>query len=69
LTIFSTTSNKDRLQTREIVNIAHYNKFLSSDSEIAEMFITLNIGEHRRSCSINKKIQSGYYYLIYELKK
>ncbi len=65
---FETTTNiNDRLHTRDIVNIVYDNKLLSySDCKIAEVFKSLNIGEHRRSCNINKNIQSGYYYLIYK---
>ena len=64
---FETTTNmKDRLHTRDIVNIAQNNKFLFSDGKIAEVFKSLNIGEHRRSCTINCKIQSGYYNVIYK---
>ena len=63
---FETSSNiNDRLHTRDIVNIAHNNKFLFSDCKIAELFKTLNIGEHRRSCNINRNIQTGYYYVVY----
>lgn len=65
---FETTTNiNDRLHTRDIVNIVYDNKLLSySDRKIAEVFKSLNIGEHRRSCTINRNIQSGYYYLIYK---
>jgi len=64
---FETTTNmKDRLHTRDIINIAQHNKFLFSDVKIAEVFKSTNIGEHRRSCTINYKIQSGYYYVIYK---
>jgi hypothetical protein len=64
---FETTSNiNDRLHTRDIVNKVYDNKLLSySDGKIAEVFKTMNLGEHRRSCNINKKIHSGYYFLIY----
>ena len=64
---FETTTNmKDRLHTRDIVNIAQNNKFLFSDGKIAEVFKSLNIGEHRSRCNINRKYQSGYYYVIYK---
>ena len=63
---FETTSNiHDRLHTRDIINIAYNNKFLFSDCKIAEVFKTMDLGEHRSKCNINKKIQTGYYYLIY----
>ena len=63
---FERTSNiTDRLHTRDIVDIAYNNKFLFSDCKIAEVFKTMDLGEHRSKCNINKKIQTGYYYLIY----
>ena len=62
---FETTTNiKDRLHTRDIINIAQHNKFLFSDGKSAEVFKLTNIGEHRRSCTINCKIQSGYYNVV-----
>ncbi len=64
---FETTTNmKDRLHTRDIVYVAQNNKFLFSDGKIAEVFKSLNIGEHRSRCNINRKYQSGYYYVIYK---
>ena len=65
---FETTTNiNDRLHTQDIVNIVYDNKLLSySDRKIAEVFKLMNLGEHRRSCNINKKIHSGYYFLIYK---
>ena len=64
---FETTSNmKDRLHTRDIIDIAYNNKFLFCDGKIAEVFKTMNLGEHRKQCNINKKIQTGYYYLTYK---
>ena len=65
----STTNIKDRLHTRDIINIAYNNKFLFSDCKIAEVFKSMNLGEHRCSCNINKKNYSGYYYLIYKGNK
>ena len=66
---FETTTNiKDRLHTRDIINIAHNNKYLFSDCKIAEVFKSMNLGEHRKQCNINKKIQYGYYFLIYKGK-
>ena len=63
---FETTSNiNDRLHTRDIINIAYNNKFLFSDCKIAEVFKTMDLGEHRSKCNINKKIQTGYYFLIH----
>lgn len=61
----ATTNIKDRLHTRDIVNIAQNNNFLFSDCKIAEVFKFLHIGEHRKQCNINKKTQSGYYFLIH----
>jgi hypothetical protein len=67
---FETTTNmKDRLHTRDIINIAHDNKFLFSDCKIAEVFKLLNIGEHRSKCNINRKVQTGYYNVVYIPKK
>ena len=64
---FETTTNiKDRLHTKDIVNIAYNNKFLFSDVKIAEVFKSMNIGEHRRTCNINKKVQTGYYFVVYK---
>ncbi len=64
---FSTTTNiNDRLHTRDIIDIFTRNKFLFSDGKMAEIFKTTNIGEHRRSCTISKKVQSGYYYVMYK---
>ena len=65
---FETTTNKnERLHTRDIVNIVYDNKFMSySDGKIAEVFKSLNIGEHRKQCIINRKVQTGYYFLIYK---
>ena len=63
---FSTTTNmNDRLHTRDILDIFNRNKFLFSDSRMAEIFKTMNLGEHRRSCTINRAVKSGYYYLKY----
>jgi hypothetical protein len=64
---FETTSNiNDRLHTRDIIDIAYNNKYLFSDCKIAEVFKSMNLGEHRKQCNINKKIQTGYYYLIHK---
>ncbi len=64
---FSTTTNmNDRLHTRYILDIFNRNKFLFSDSRMAEIFKNMNLGEHRRSCTINRVVKSGYYYLKYE---
>ncbi len=64
---FETTTNiQNRLHSRDIVNIAYNNKFLSSDCKIAEVFKSLNLGEHRNKCNINRKVQSGYCYIIYK---
>jgi hypothetical protein len=41
-----TTNIKDRLHTRDIINIAHNNKYLFSDCKIAEVFESMNLGEH-----------------------
>ena len=64
---FSTTTNmNDRLHTRDIIDILTRNKFLFSDGKMAEIFKSTNIGEHRRSCNISRKVQSGYYYVMYK---
>ena len=64
---FETTPNmNDRLHSKDIVNIALDNKFLFSDCKISEVFKSMNIGEHRSKCIINRKVHSGYYYLIYK---
>ena len=47
----------DRLHSKDIVNIALDNKFLFSDCKISELFKSMNIGEHRSKCIINRKIQ------------
>ena len=63
---FSTTQNiHDRLHTQDIINILGNNNFLFSTAKISQNFKSLNLGEHRKQCNINKKIQSGYYYLKY----
>ena len=63
---FSTTTNiHDRLHTQDILNILANNKFLFSSAKMAQNFKSLNLGEHRKQCNINKKIQSGYYCLKY----
>ena len=63
---FETTSNKnDRLHTRDIINLAYDNKFLFSDGKIAEVFKTLNLGEYRKQCNINKK--SPYRILLFKI--
>ncbi len=64
-----TSNNKDRLHTIDIINIAQDNKFVFSDCKISEVFKSMNIGEHRRSCTINRKVQSGYYNVVYIPKK
>jgi hypothetical protein len=65
---FETTSNiSDRLHTRDIVNIVYDNKLLAyCDHKIAVVFKTMNLGEHRKQCNINRKVQSGYYFLRYK---
>jgi hypothetical protein len=64
---FETTTNRnDRLHTQDIINIAYNNKFSFSDCKIAEVFKSLHIGEHRSRCTINIKVQTGYYFLIYK---
>ncbi len=65
---FETSPNKnDRLHTRDIVNKVYDNKILlCSDGKIAEVFKSMGLGEHRSRCNINKKVQSGYYYLTYK---
>jgi hypothetical protein len=65
---FETSTNiNDRLHTRDIVNIVYDNKLLSySDCKIAIVFKEMNLGEHRNRCNINRKVHSGYYFLIYK---
>jgi hypothetical protein len=64
---FETTTNiHDRLHTKDIINIALNNKFLFSDCKIAEVFKSMNIGQHKKQCNIYCKIQTGYYYVIYK---
>ena len=65
---FETTANiNDRLHTRDIVNIVYDNKLLSySDCKIAEVFKSMNLGEHRSRCNIKRKVQTGYYFLIFK---
>jgi hypothetical protein len=67
---FETTTNiNDRLHTRDIINTVYDNKFLSfSDGKIAEVFKSMNLGEHRSRCNIKRKVQTGYYFLIYKGK-
>ena len=60
-----TTNMNDRLHTRDVLVIFNRNKFLFSDSRMAEIFKSMNMGEHRRSCTINREVKSGYYYLKY----
>jgi hypothetical protein len=43
------------LHSRDIINIAYDNKFLFSDCKIVEVFKTMDLGEHRNKCNINKK--------------
>ena len=55
---FERTSNiTDRVHTRDIVNIAYNNKFLFSDCKIAEVFKTMDLGEHRSKYNINKEFK------------
>ena len=65
---FETTTNiKDRLHTHDIFKIVLDNKkFYFGNNKMAEIFKNLNIGEHRKQCNINKKIKTGYYYVIYK---
>ena len=48
----TTTKNKDRLHTRDIINLAQDKKFSFSDCKIAEVFKSMDIGEHRKQCNI-----------------
>jgi hypothetical protein len=60
---FERTSNiNDRVHTRDIINIAYYNKFLFSDCKIAEVFKTMDLGEHRSECNINKKFKQDIFF-------
>ncbi len=65
---FETTANdKDRLHTQDIFKIVmDNNKFYFGNNKMAEIFKNLNIGEHRRNCTINRKVKTGYYYVIYK---
>ncbi len=62
----NTSNIKDRLHTQDIIDIAYNNKFLFIDGKIAEVFKTMNLGEHRKQCNIKKKVQTGCYFLIYK---
>jgi hypothetical protein len=55
--IETTTNIKEILYTRDMIKIAHNNKFPFSDCKIAEVFKSMNLGEHRKQCNIKKKIQ------------
>ena len=66
LKYFITTDNKnDRLHTQDIINILNENKFCFSNYKTAQIFKSMNVGEHKYFCIINKKRQAGYYYLKY----
>jgi hypothetical protein len=62
----TTTKMHDRLHRRDIVNIAYNNKFLFSDCKVAKVFKSFNLGDHRSKCNLNRKVRSGYYYIIYK---
>ena len=63
---FSTTSNiNDRLHIQDIFNILSNNKHLFSSIKMAQVFKSLNIGEHRSRCNICGEIQTGYYFIKY----
>ena len=61
----ATTNKKDRLHTEDIMNILSNNKLLFSTSKTAQVFKSMNIGEHRTNCRINSKTKSGYYFIAY----
>ncbi len=64
---FETTSNKrDRLHTQDILDILGNNGFLFSTGRTAQVFKSMNIGEHRNNCVINYKAKAGYIYLKYK---
>ena len=64
---FETTTNiKDRLHTQDIVDIVCDNEMKYSGHIIAQVFKSMDLGEHKKRCSINKKIHSGYYYIRYK---
>jgi len=44
------------------------NKFSFSDGKTAEVFKSSNLGDHRKQCTIYRKVQTGYYYLNLVLK-
>ncbi len=65
---FETTSNKwDRLHTEDVIDLL-YRKggFLYSTGKTAQVFKSMNIGEYRSNCRINKKAKAGYIFLRYK---
>ncbi len=65
---FETTNNKwDRLHTEHIIDLL-YRKggFLYSTGKTAHIFKSMNIGEYRSQCSINKKKKAGYIFLKFK---
>ena len=65
----TTTSKKDRLHTQDILNILSNNKLLFSTGKTAQVFKSMNIGQHTSDCRINSVSKSGYYYIAYKGKK
>lgn len=61
----TTCDKKDRLHTETIISILNDNKFLYSTSKMAQVFKSMNIGEHRNNCSIKSTIKAGYYNIAY----
>ncbi len=62
---FETTNNKwDRLHTEDIIDLL-YRKggFLYSTGKTAQVFKSMNKGEYRSNCYINKKAKAGYIYV------
>ena len=58
-----TTNMNDRLHTRDVLVIFNRNKFLFSDSRMAEIFKSMNMGEHRRSCTINREVNLSFKFI------
>ncbi len=62
----ATNNHRDRLHTQDIMNILSNNKLLFSTGKTAQVFKSMNIGEHKTNCRINSKTKSGYYFLKFK---
>ncbi len=63
---FETTSNKrDRLYTQDILDILGNNGFLFSTGRTAQVFKSMNIGDHKKNCVINYRAKAGHYCIRY----